>query len=271
LLHFDSAGDFATRVRPAASARTEEIGRRRGRAARRGPGGTPGARNETGATLARAATVRTAALHQTEREVSGPLIQVQREDLRFRPPRGPAGGLLLFVVDASGSMAAWRRMRQTKAALLALLRQAYRQRDRVALLAFRGRAAELVLPPTRGPSAAQRAIEALPVGGATPLAHGLAAAERLLRQQRRRHATLPIWTVVLTDGRANVGIDGDPWRDALDQARRLAACATECLVVDTEMAWPRFGRAAELARRLGADCLPLEDVIGTAALRRRVV
>ena len=228
-------------------------------------------RRDTGAALAWAATVRAAALHQGERGRTDGTLVVQRDDLRFRPPRGPAGGLLFFVVDASGSMAAWRRMRQTKAALLALLRQGYRQRDRVALLAFRGGDADLVLPPTRCLSAARRAIETLPVGGATPLAHGLAAAERLIRRQQRLQARSPLWTVLLTDGRANVGLGGDPSRDALAQARHLAARATEVLVVDTESGWPRFGRAVELAQTLGADWLPLEDVIATGPALRRVV
>jgi magnesium chelatase subunit D len=161
-------------------------------------------------------------------------------------------------------MAAWRRMRQTKAALLALLRQAYRQRDRVALFAFRGTGTGLLLPPTRGLVPARRAVEALPVGGATPLAHGLAAAARLVRQQQRRQPKQPIWTVLLTDGRANVGISSDPWQDALRAAQRLAECGTETLVVDTETAWPRLGRAEELARALRAACVPLEAVLGAA-------
>jgi magnesium chelatase subunit D len=214
--------------------------------------------------LAWAATLRAAAPYQRDRPgVSGEFLRLRVPDLRGRPRRGPAGCLLLFVVDASGSMAAWRRMRQTKAAVLALLVQAYRRRDRVALLAFRGVGAELVLPPARGLGAAREALERLPVGGTTPLAHGLAAACRLVRAQRRRQPRLPVWAVVLTDGRANVpAASADPWRDALGQARALAACATECLVVDTETGRPRRGRAAELARTLGARCLPLEGVLG---------
>jgi magnesium chelatase subunit D len=169
----------------------------------------------------------------------------------------------LFVLDTSGSMAAWRRMRQTKSAVLALLVQAYRRRDRVALLAFHGTRAELVLPPARGLKAARAALEELPVGGATPLAHGLEAACRLVRAQRRRQPRQPVWAVVVTDGRANVpAVSADPWADALALARLLGACATECLVIDTETGWPRFGKANELARALGADCLAVEQVLG---------
>jgi len=171
--------------------------------------------------------------------------------------------LLLFVIDASGSMAAWQQMRRTKATVLALMLQAYQRRDEVALLAFRGQKAELVLPPARGLARAQRALEELPTGGATPLAQGLRAACRLVYRRQRLHPRQPIWTVVLTDGRANVAVDSnDPWQDALAQARALAARGGDCLVVDTETGWPRFGRAEELARAMGAACLPLEAVLG---------
>jgi magnesium chelatase subunit D len=159
-------------------------------------------------------------------------------------------------------MAAWRRMRQTKAAILSLLVQAYRRRDHVALLAFRGSATELVLPPTRGLLPARRALERLPVGGATPLAHGLMTAGRLIRLQRRRQPHQPIWMVVLTDGRGNVALANDPWRDALAQARTLAGIGAECLVVDTETGWPRLGRTVELAHALAASYQGLDDVLG---------
>src|SRR5437763_1611973 len=83
------------------------------------------------------------------------------------------------------------------------------------------------------------------------------------RSGGRRRPGQPVWTVVLTDGRANVGLGtADPWRDALSRATALAACGGDWLVVDTETGWPRFGRAAELARALGAPCLAVEDVLG---------
>jgi magnesium chelatase subunit D len=169
----------------------------------------------------------------------------------------------LFVIDGSGSMAAWKRMRQTKSAVLALLVGAYQRRDRIALLVFRGTSAELVLPPTRGLRLARRVLEELAVGGTTPLAHGLAAAGRLICEQQRRQTRQPIWTILLTDGRANVPTgQGDPWSDALTQARLLRSRGGEFLVVDTETGWPRFHKAAELARVLGAVCHSVEEVLG---------
>jgi magnesium chelatase subunit D len=212
---------------------------------------------ERGCLLSWAGTLRARALQVANNR------PLRREDLRGWRRGGPAGCLLLFVLDASGSMAAWQRMRQTKAAVLALLTQAYQRRDRVALLAFRGRGAELVLPPAQGLLRARTALEALAVGGATPLAHALAAAGRLVRTEQCRRPRQPIWTVLLTDGRANVACDSDdPWHDALGRAGVLAACGTEVFVVDTEMGRPRFGRAGELARVLGATCCPVEAVLG---------
>jgi magnesium chelatase subunit D len=218
---------------------------------------------QAGALLSWSATLRAAAPWQADRSHSADrLVTIVPDDLRGWTRRGSHGWLLLFVVDASGSMAAWRRMRQTKAAVLALLVQAYQHRDRVALLAFHGTGAELALPPGRGLGRARRALEKLPTGGATPLAEGLAAAGRLVRGERRRRPRQPIWTVVLTDGRANHGTGNSPREAALLQARALAGCHTSCLVVDTETGPCRFGWAGELARALAAPCLPLEHVLG---------
>lgn len=179
-------------------------------------------------------------------------------DLRWQPRHGPAGCLLLFVVDSSGSMAARRRMQQTKAAILALLHQAYQRRDAVALLVFRGRGAEVVLPATRGLAAAQSCLAQLPTGGVTPLAAGLAETRRFLARHQRRQRGQAVWTVILTDGRGNVGA----WRDVLAQAKALAQLDTEILVVDTETGFPRFGQAGLLAQTLGADCVSLDEVLG---------
>jgi magnesium chelatase subunit D len=259
-----SAGAFTARCRPPAAslARSEVRGRWRGDAPRRSgrSSGLLTALVEGRAGVSWSATLRAAALRNLSewRESI-----VRAEDLRFWRAQRPVGCLLFFVLDTSGSMAAWRRMRQTKAAVLALLLQAYQRRDRVALLAFHGAGAELVLPPTRGLEAARQALEELPAGGATPLAHGLRAARAFIRREQRRQPRQPIWTVLLTDGRANHALtSADPWRDALAEARALAALDTKTLVVDTETGWPRFGRAAELARTLTASCAALEEVLG---------
>jgi magnesium chelatase subunit D len=265
---FESAGLFVPRPQPAPQtlARSSAEGRwRTGKAARSGSARGNERLQAADGRIAWAATLRAAAPHQVDRGRVRPRdpVLLRAGDLRLWPRRGPAGCLLLFVVDTSGSMAAWRRMRETKAAVLSLLVRAYQRRDRVAMVAFHGAGAELVLPPACGLRAARRALEELPVGGTTPLAHGLAAAGRFVHGWQRRQPRQSVWTVLLTDGRTNVPIHSpDPWRDALGQARALAACGTDCLVVDTETGWPRFGRAGELARAMGTRCLPLEEVLG---------
>lgn len=261
-----SDGDFTARPQPPRDACSVLLGNWRSDTSRRGGprSGRLLTQPKDAASIDWAATLRVAAPLQLARgrgDADRRLI-LRPADLRFRQPRGPAGCLLFFVVDASGSMAAWRRMQQTKAAILALLSQAYQHRDRVALLTFRGDGATLVLPPVRGLAQPRGTIESLPVGGATPLALGLAAARDFLHRQQRRRPDQRVWTVLFTDGRANVATSGNPWRDALTEARFLATCATDVLVVDTETGWTRFGRAHELAQTLGARCMSVEDVLG---------
>lgn len=269
---FDVAGLFTAHSRPEFERRSSSshAGRWRNAFARHsGPrSGSPRTHYESETRIAWAATLRTAAPHQPERgrRDSDRLI-LDAADLRFWPRRSSAGCLLFFVVDTSGSMAAWRRMRQTKAAILALLLQAYQHRDQIALLAFRGSGSELILPPARALRIARAALDRLPVGGTTPLADGLANASRFIRLHQRRQPRQPIWTVLLTDGRANVGA----WSDTLVEARKLAALRTEVLVVDTETGFPRFARAADLAEALDARCVDLESVLGKPLIGRPLV
>jgi magnesium chelatase subunit D len=269
----DIGGLFTARLQPGVdSTRSDLPGRRRnGAGTSRGPIAGPTHKRAKGS-VAWAATVRNAALRRlpsTSADVHR--LQVEAEDLHFWKRREPAGCLLFFVVDTSGSMAAWRRMRQTKAGVMALLLQAYQRRDRVALLAFRGTGTELVLPPVRGLAKARKALAELPTGGATPLARALAATRQFIVTQKRRQPRLPIWTVIFTDGRTNVpSRTSDPWKDALSQARALAACADTRVVVDTETGWPRFGKARELAAALGARCVCLEDLLGRPLASSRV-
>lgn len=210
-------------------------------------------------------TIRAASLGQRERGRSNQdgAVILRMEDLRGWPRRGAGGCLLLFVVDASGSMAARQKIRQTKSAILSLLKQAYERRDQIALLAFRGIGTVLVLSPTRAMRVARQAVERLSVGGTTPLALGLLEARRLACRQRRRQPRQPIWLILLTDGRANVGIDGrDPWTSALAAGRTLRIEGLKSMVIDTEMDWPRLGRVSELAQAMDAACIPLKEALG---------
>jgi magnesium chelatase subunit D len=212
-----------------------------------------------------AGTIRAASLQQKERGRSSQngAVILRMEDLHGWPRRGAGGCLLLFVVDASGSMAARQKMRQTKSAILSLLKQAYERRDQIALLAFRGKGTELVLSPTRAMRVARQAVERLPAGGTTPLALGLIEARRQVCRQRRRQPRQPIWLILLTDGRANAGVDGrDPWASALAAGRALVIDGLKSVVIDTETGWPRLGRASEVAQAMDAACIPLKEVLG---------
>jgi magnesium chelatase subunit D len=268
----DDIGGFFTAPRPPTvdSTKSDLSGRQRaGAGTSRGPIAGPTDQRAT-RSIAWAATLRSTGLRPGGANCVDRL-HVEADDLCFWRRREPAGCLRLFVVDTSGSMAAWRRMRQTKAGIMALLLQAYRRRDRVALLAFRGTETELVLPPTRGLAKARQALVELPTGGPTPLAHGLAAARQFIVTRKPRQQRLPVWTVIFTDGRTNVPLrTSDPWKDALNQAQALASCADTCVVVDTETGWPRFGKARELAAVLTARCVGLEDLLGRPLANGRV-
>ena len=189
-------------------------------------------------------------------------LTVSAADLHRKARTGRAGTLLLFVVDASGSMAARRRMELVKGTVLGLLHSAYEQRDEVGVIVFRGTQAEVLLPPTRSLNQAEEALRVLPTGGRTPLAHALVLAGEVVRQARRSRPDGPLLVVLLSDGRANVALPGtveDPWRQALSAAAELAAAGLSALVLDTNTSFVRLGRAEELAKALGATWLPLED------------
>ncbi|MEH1125853.1 magnesium chelatase subunit D family protein [Micromonospora sp. CPCC 206061] len=184
---------------------------------------------------------------------------VHRGDLREAVHMGREGNLVLFVVDASGSMAARQRMRTVKTAVLSLLRDAYQRRDRVGMITFRGAGAEEVLPPTSSHEVGVVRLAELRTGGRTPLAAGLRAAATTLRTERRRDPRRRPLLVLVTDGRATAG------PDPLAVVAELGG--TAAVVIDCEAGPVRLGLARRLAAALGADCLRLEDLSATT-LRR---
>ncbi|WP_241780541.1 vWA domain-containing protein, partial [Streptomyces wadayamensis] len=223
-------------------------------------GRTTGATRPEGALtkLHLTATVRAAAPHQRARGRSGRGLVVRRDDLRQATREGREGNLVLFVVDASGSMAARRRMGAVKGAVLSLLLDAYQRRDKVGLVTFRGREAEVALPPTSSVDAAAARLQALPTGGRTPLAAGLLKAHDVLRVERLRDATRRPLLVVVTDGRATGG--PEPVALAGRAARLHAAEATASVVVDCETGPVRLGLAGELARELRGTAVTLDEL-----------
>ncbi|OLL72988.1 ChlI component of cobalt chelatase involved in B12 biosynthesis [Pseudonocardia sp. Ae168_Ps1] len=222
----------------------------------------------TGSGTARAAdlhlpaTVLAAAPHQATRGRSGPGLLVHRTDLRRAQREGREGNLVLFVVDASGSMAARKRMTAVSGAVLGLLRDAYQRRDKVGLVTFRGRAAELALPPTSSVPTAQQRLAKLRTGGRTPLAGGLLKARAVLDAERRRDPRRRPLVVLLTDGRATVPArdGGDPVSDARRAAGLLAADGVHTVVVDCEGGHVRLGLAAPLAAAAGGELVTLDEL-----------
>ena len=184
-------------------------------------------------------------------------IHVRREDFHVTRFKQNTSTTAIFVVDASGS-SALHRLAEAKGAVELLLADCYVRRDRVAVLAFRGKQAQLLLPPTRSLARAKRSLAGLPGGGGTPLAAALDAARELVESVRRAGDT-PV-VVMLTDGRANVARDGTPGReramqDALAAASALRACGASALLLDTS---PQAQAGAQaLAQRMGATYLPL--------------
>ncbi|MEU6671140.1 putative cobaltochelatase [Streptomyces sp. NPDC046727] len=223
-------------------------------------GRTTGARRPRG-TLTKlhlAATVQAAAPHQRARGRSGPGLVLRRDDLRQATREGREGNLVLFVVDASGSMAARQRMSAVKGAVLSLLLDAYQRRDKVGLVTFRGSAADVALPPTSSVDAAAARLESLPTGGRTPLAAGLLKAHEVLRVERLRDPARRALVVLVTDGRATGG--PEPVALAGRAARLFAAEGVASVVVDCESGPVRLGLAGQLAGELGGTAVTLDEL-----------
>jgi magnesium chelatase subunit D len=194
-------------------------------------------------------TLTAAAPHQHARGRSGPGLLLHRDDLRRAVREGRESNLVLFAVDASGSMAARARMSAVSGAVLSLLRDAYQRRDRVGLVTFRGAGAEVVLPPTSAVDAAAVRLRSLRTGGRTPLAEGLLRCARVLATERLRDPARRPLLLVLTDGRATHG----GFDTALAAAGLLRRDRVPSVVVDCESGPVRLG----LSGRLWRSCPPM--------------
>jgi magnesium chelatase subunit D len=221
------------------------------------------------------ATIAAAAPHQRSRGRDGRRLLVEAGDLRGAEREGREGNLVLFAVDASGSMAAKKRMSAVTGAVLSLLRDAYQRRDKVGLVTFRAAGAELVLPPTSSVPTAQVRLASIRTGGRTPLADGLLRARKVLAVERLRDPRRRPLLVVLTDGRATVAArqGGDPVADACRAAALLAADGVATVVVDCESGHVRLGLAGRIAAAaegalVGVGELSAEHVAGVVRAAR---
>jgi magnesium chelatase subunit D len=208
------------------------------------------------------ATLRAAAPYQQARgwrPGGGEVLRLARGDLRVPIRHGREGNLVLFAVDASGSMAARQRMRAVKGAVLSLLLDAYQRRDKVGMISFRGDSAQVVLPPTSSVEAAARRLAELAAGGRTPLAAGLFRCAAVLAAERLRDPGRRPLLVVVTDGRATDAQPSGGGADPLARAVTLLRGVT-CVVVDCESGPVRLGLAAALAVALRGTLARLDDL-----------
>lgn len=230
------------------------------------PGRRSRARNRTGTPIAATAEPGSGhGLHMfatllatAGRQKGAGLPRPRPEDIRRAVREGREGNLVIFVVDASGSMAARDRMSAVTGATLSLLRDAYQRRDKVAVITFRQQDARVLLPPTTSVHIAGRRLARFDTGGKTPLAQGLLAARDLVIREKARDRARRSLVVVLTDGRATGG--PDPLGRTRQAAAALVAEGAAAVVVDCETSFVRLGLAGQLAEQLGSPAVRLEQL-----------
>ena len=194
-------------------------------------------------------------------------IVVKPQDYRRKAREKRVGAYQLFVVDASGSMAARHRMEATKAAILSLLRDSYVHRDSVGLIAFRKESAEVLLPFTRSVERAERLLASMPTGGKTPLAHGLRMAYTMCDRLLRSHKAERIQIICITDGRATSGDSEDPVSESKQWARILGTLPVDCIVIDTETGFIKLGLAKELCKLMNGSYYAMDTISADRILR----
>jgi magnesium chelatase subunit D len=227
--------------------------------------------------LALDATLRAAAPFQLHRKANAPrkniAVHIKEPDIREKVRERRVGNVLVFLVDGSGSMGAHRRMVETKAAIMSLLLDAYQKRDKVCLIVFRGKDAEVVLPPTSSVDMAGKLLAELPIGGRTPLSAGLSRTTDVLNQILRKAPTARPLVLVVTDGKANTGLsEAPPHQEAIVVAEHMKERfdSTRFVVIDTEPPGVvRFQLANRLATALQAEyfhpeTLRAEDLVRIA-------
>jgi hypothetical protein len=202
--------------------------------------------------------------HQDGKELS---IVIKPQDYRRKAREKRIGAYQLFVVDASGSMAARHRMEATKAAILSLLRDSYIHRDSVGLIAFRKESAEVLLPFTRSVERAERLLASMPTGGKTPLAHGLRMAYTMCDRLLRAHRAERIQIICITDGRATSGDSEDPVAESKQWARILGTLPVDCIVIDTETGFIKLGLAKELCKLMNGSYYAMDTITADRILR----
>lgn len=206
------------------------------------------------------ATFRRAAPQQIHRQDEDVALSIRRGEIQRKVRMRRTANLILFVVDASWSMAASERMQATKGAILGLLMDAYQKRDQVGMIIFQKDGAEIILPPTNSIELARQALEEIPVGGKTPLSSGLYTAYEVLEREKRRNPEVVPLVIVLTDGAGNVSMGTlPPQQEALRIAEFFAQDQIRTIVINTEHEAFDRGLAQTLADAMEAECLTLKE------------
>jgi magnesium chelatase subunit D len=215
------------------------------------------------------ATIRAAAPYQKARLASNAAgskaIIVTGKDIREKERVGKTSSVVLFAVDASGSMGASQRMESAKGAVLSLLMDSYQKRDKVGMVAFKGKDAELVLPPCSSVDLAMRRLQELPTGGRTPLSAGLSRSLQILQGELRKDEEAKLMMVLISDGRANVGMGGKIQDEILEISERARCLGIHTIVIDTEIVESSFmemrlGYCHEIAEKCGGKYYPMSDL-----------
>ena len=207
------------------------------------------------------ATLRAAAPFQVKRVHNDTALAIEMDDLQRKVRVRRTSNLILFVVDASWSMAAAERMEATKGAIMSLLMDAYQRRDQVGLVVFQRDQARLVLPLTNSVELAKKALRHVPVGGKTPLSSALLLGYRVLTREMRRNPEAMPLMILLTDGAGNVSLTEMPAQDeALELARYIRRSCIRAVVVNMEHVAYDRGLAQKLADALGAPCYRLKEL-----------
>ncbi|MBV1818356.1 magnesium chelatase subunit D family protein [Clostridium cochlearium] len=207
------------------------------------------------------ATLRAAAPYQRLRDKKGLAVVIDKSDFREKVREKRTGSTILFIVDASGSMGAKKRMSAVKGAVVSLLTDAYQKRDKVGMIAFRKKEAEVLLGITRSVDLAQKNLKTLPTGGKTPLAAGLSKGYELLKAAKKKDPDILPVIVLVSDGRANQSLGGgDAFDEAIEMANKIYEEGIQSIVIDSEQDFIKLGLAKEIAQAMDAKYYKLEEL-----------
>ncbi|KAJ52350.1 magnesium chelatase subunit D [Clostridium tetanomorphum] len=207
------------------------------------------------------ATLRAAAPYQKLREKNGLAVAIDKSDFREKVREKRTGSTILFIVDASGSMGAKKRMTAVKGAVVSLLTDAYQKRDKVGMIAFRKKEAEVLLGITRSVDLAQKSLKTLPTGGKTPLAAGLSKGYEILKGAKKKEPDMVSVIVLVSDGRANSSLNGgDAFQEAINMGKIIAEEGIQTIVIDTEQDFIKLGLAKEIAQTMNAQYYKIEEL-----------